>query len=69
MWDLLGIAAEFLLPGLESNRRFYASLMLSAAIAGMISWLDPQTKGTTFCCIGVVCLGITAGIWWEYRNR
>jgi len=49
-------------------RRFYACLLLSLAISGLVLWLVPSRSWSVTISIVVVVIGIVAGVVWERRS-
>ena len=49
-------------------RRFYACLLLSLSISGLVLWLVPSRTWSITISIVIVVIGIVAGVLWERRN-
>ena len=49
-------------------RRFYACLLLSIAISGLVLWLVPSRSWSITIAIVVIVIGIVAGVVWERRS-
>ena len=49
-------------------KRFYACLLLSLAISGLVWWLVPSRSWSVTITIVVVVIGIVGGVIWERRS-
>jgi len=67
MWDIL----EFIcgIGELFASWRFYACLLLSLALVGLIYLLIPDRAICLGLSIPVAVTGISTGIVWQWRNR
>ena len=57
-----------LLVHLIGTSRFIACFLLSVSVVGLILAFAPVCTLRTICCIGIVCLGLGGGIFWECKS-